>query len=181
VITTTSLSNGTVGVAYSATLGATGGVSPYAWSVVSGSLPAGLTLNSQTGAISGTPTSAGTSTFTAQVADSQSPADSAAKTFSVTINAAPVSPLNITTTSLPDARRSKSYSQTLQATGGVQPYAWSLAQGSNLPPGLSLNASTGVISGKATTTGTWNFTVRVADNQTPPATDTQALSIRVVR
>ncbi len=181
VITTTSLSNGTIGVSYSATLSATGGVSPYTWSIISGSLPAGLALNPQTGAISGTPTSAGTSTFIAQVADSQSPADSAAKTFSVTISAAPVNALNITTAILPDARHNRSYSQTLQATGGVQPYTWPLAQGSSLPPGLSLNASTGRISGKATTIGTWSFTVQVADSQSPPATVMRPLSIRVVR
>lgn len=180
VMTTTSLSGGTVGVAYSATLAATGGVQPYTWSVVSGTLPAGLTLNPQTGAIGGTPSMAGTSTFAAQVADSQSPADTDAQTFSVTVNAAPVAPLSITTTSLLDARRNKSYSQTLQATGGVTPYAWSVVSGS-LPPGLSLNASTGVVSGRATTTGTWSFTVRVADGQSPAAADTQALSIKVVR
>ena len=70
--------------------------------------------------------------------------------------------------------------QTLQATGGVAPYAWSLALGS-LPPGLTLNASTGVISGKPTTLGAWSFTARAQDSQSPAAADTQALSIRVRR
>lgn len=69
-ITTTSLPNGQVQVAYSATLQATGGTTPYTWSVSSGSLPAGLTLTASSGAISGTPTTAGTSSFTIQVADS---------------------------------------------------------------------------------------------------------------
>jgi hypothetical protein len=176
IITTTSLANGTAGVAYSATLAATGGVTPYVWSIVSGSLPAGLSLNASTGVISGTPTSAGTSSFTVQVTDAQNPADSDTQALSLTIN--PPAPLNITTTSLPDARRNRSYSQTLQATGGVKPYTWSLAAGV-LPPGLSLNSSTGVISGTPPTRGTWSFTVRVQDSQAPAASDTQALSLQV--
>ena len=74
-ITTTSLPDGTVGEAYSATLQASGGTPPYAWSLDSGSLPAGLTLNSSTGAIAGTPTAAGTSPFMAKVTDSATQSD----------------------------------------------------------------------------------------------------------
>ena len=128
--------------------------------------------------VSGTPTAAGASPSPA-VADPQSPADTDAQIFSITVNAAPVTPLNITTTSLPNARRNSSYNRTLQATGGVTPYTWSVVSG-NLPPGLSLNASTGVVSGRATTTGTWNFTVRVADGHRP-GRRRAALSITVVR
>jgi hypothetical protein len=68
VITTTSLSDGVVGTAYSATLTATGGNGTYTWSLASGSLPAGLSLSS-TGTISGTPTTAGSSSFTVRVTD----------------------------------------------------------------------------------------------------------------
>lgn len=180
ILTTTSLSNGTVGAAYSTTLAATGGVTPYAWSIVAGNLPAGLILNAQTGAISGTPTSAGTRNFTVRVTDAQNPADTADKSFSLTINGAAPAPLNITTTSLPAARRNRAYSQSVQATGGVGPYSWSLAAGS-LPPGLTLNAATGTISGTPTTRGAWSFTVRVQDRQKPAAVDTQALSLTVER
>ncbi|MGH9837500.1 MAG: putative Ig domain-containing protein [Blastocatellia bacterium] len=88
--------------------------------------------------------------------------------------------LAITTTSLPNARRNRTYSQTLLATGGVKPYAWSLASGS-LPPGLALNTSTGVISGSPATRGAWSFSARAQDSQSPAATDTQALSITVNR
>jgi len=69
IITTKLLSDGTIGQPYSDFLTAAGGTKPYAWSIASGSLPAGLGLNSITGEISGTPTSAGTSSFTAEVTD----------------------------------------------------------------------------------------------------------------
>ena len=83
-ITTTSLPNGQVQTAYSATLQATGGTTPYTWSVASGSLPAGLTLAGSSGAISGTPTTAGTSSFTIQVADSASNKASAGFSIDIT-------------------------------------------------------------------------------------------------
>jgi Putative Ig domain len=85
-ITTTSLPSGTQNTTYNATLSASGGVTPYTWSVVSGSLPAGLSLAQSTGVISGTPTGTGTSNFTAQVKDSNS--QTATKALSITINAA---------------------------------------------------------------------------------------------
>ena len=83
-ITTTSLPNGTVQTAYSATLQATGGTPPYTWSVSSGSLPAGLSLAASSGTISGTPTTAGTSTFTIQISDSAS--NKASAGFTITIS-----------------------------------------------------------------------------------------------
>ena len=83
-ITTTSLAAGTVKNAYSATLTATGGVTPYTWSLASGSLPTGLSLSS-TGVISGTPTAAGTFTFTTKVTDSGSPVKSASQSLSIVV------------------------------------------------------------------------------------------------
>ena len=123
---------------------------------------------------------AGNFAFTVQVSDSQNPSHTDSTPLSVTVNPATVPPPSITTTSLPDARRNVSYSQTVQATGGVTPYAWSLASGA-LPAGLTLNGSTGVISGTPTRKGTFNFVVRVRDSQGVPAEDTQSLSIRVAR
>ncbi|HEY4300749.1 MAG TPA: DUF4082 domain-containing protein [Candidatus Didemnitutus sp.] len=84
-ITTASLANGTNGTAYSASLAASGGTTPYSWSIISGNLPTGLSLGT-TGVISGTPTASGTFTFTAQVADSGSPVQTASKPLSVTIS-----------------------------------------------------------------------------------------------
>jgi hypothetical protein len=84
-ISTSSLTSGSIGVPYSATLTATGGVPPYTWSITSGSLPAGLTLSSS-GLISGTPTATETQTFTVQAADSQSTPATASASLSLTIN-----------------------------------------------------------------------------------------------
>jgi hypothetical protein len=85
VITTSSLANGTVNVAYTATLVATGGTTPYTWSLVSGSLPAGLTLDSTNGAITGTPTSAGTAHLTVRVSDTGNPVQTVTKSLSIAV------------------------------------------------------------------------------------------------
>ncbi|WP_169513355.1 Ig-like domain-containing protein [Flexithrix dorotheae] len=80
----------------------------------------------------------------------------------------------VSTTSLANALVGQSYSQNLEAIGGVTPYSWSITSG-NLPSGLSLNGST--ISGTPTSTGTYNFTIKVTDND--GAEDTNDLSIEV--
>ena len=173
-ITTTSLPDGTVGVAYSATLQATNGTPPYTWSLDSGSLPDGLTLNASTGAITGTPTAAGTSPFTAKVADSATQSDTQA--LSIAVAPAPVPPPTITTTSLPDGAVGTTYGQPLAAVDGTAPYTWSLSAGA-LPPGLTLDAATGAITGTPTSAGAFAFTAEVTDSATQ--SDLQELSITV--
>jgi subtilisin family serine protease len=172
-ITTASLADGTVDQIYSHTLQATGGIPPYTWSVT-GALPDGLNLNASTGEISGTPTTPGTSTFDVEVSDDDSPAKSETKTLSITVGTA----VEITTTSLPDGTAEQSYSQTLAAIGGETPYTFSLADGA-LPAGLTLNATTGVISGTPNAPGTYDFTALVTDGASPARTDTQVLGIVV--
>jgi len=172
IITTTSLPGGAVNVAYSATLQATGGTTPYSWSITAGSLPAGLSLNATTGEISGAPTASGTSNFTVQVTDSAPSPASATQSLSITIT----SPLIITTSLLPNGSVNVAYSTTLQASGGTGPYSWSISAGS-LPGGLSLDANTGVISGTPTTSEKSSFTVQVVDAST--LSTTQPLSITI--
>jgi len=92
MITTTSLPDGTVGVSRSQTLNATGGTPPYTWSITEGSLPPGLSLDPATGMISGTPSTAGTYLFTAQVTDSATPAQTHTQPLSMTINNPPPTP-----------------------------------------------------------------------------------------
>jgi len=180
-VTTTSLPAGVIGTVYpGATLQATGGVTPYSWAVTTGSLPAGLSLNAATGAISGTPTGnvTGVINFTVTVTDSESPKKTASANLSITISA---TTLKVTTASLPGGSIGTAYSQTLAATGGITPYTWAVTVGS-LPTGLSLNSATGVISGtpSGTFTGTDSFTVTVTDSETPtPQTANAALSITI--
>ncbi|MGB9255008.1 MAG: putative Ig domain-containing protein, partial [Candidatus Korobacteraceae bacterium] len=152
-VTSISPPAGTVGVNYSTTLAATGGVTPYTWSLASGSLPAGLSL-SASGVISGKPTASGASTFTVQVADSGGTSQQTAiAQLTIAINV-----VTITTMSLPNAAVNVLYSAPLAAIGGVTPYSWTMS--GTLPSGLSLN-SAGVISGTPISTGSATFTVHV--------------------
>jgi hypothetical protein len=173
-IVTTSLPPGVAGVAYSATLAATGGTAPYSWSITAGSLPTGVRLGSSTGIISGTPTAPGTFSFTATVADSASPPNVASVGLSITITGS----LHILTTSLPAGVSGVAYSATLAATGGTAPYSWSITAGA-LPTGVSLGSSTGIISGTPTAQGTFSFTATVADSASPPNVASVGLSITI--
>lgn len=175
-ITTSSLPSGTIGSTYTNLLQATGGTSPYTWSIASGSLPTGLSLASATGIISGAPTTAGTFSFTATAADAGSPAQS--KSVSLSIVIAPVT-LAIATSTLPSATQSSSYSGTLQAFGGTGTYTWSIASGT-LPAGLSLAPSTGVVSGTPTSSGPTSFKVAVSDTGSPVQSASATISLSIV-
>jgi hypothetical protein len=153
-ITTIALPNGIQNAAYTTTVAATGGVTPYTWSITFGTLPAGLTLAPSSGIISGTPTTGGINNFTVGVHD----ANGATATHAYTIT---ITPLTITTVSLPGAIQNSVYNTTVAASGGTTPYVWSLSVGP-ITPGLSLN-SNGQISGTPTTVGTTTFTIRVTD------------------
>jgi len=175
-ITTSSLSAGTEGTAYSQAVEDTGGAGNCTFSISAGSLPAGLTI-SATGTISGTPTGPnGTANFTVKVMDASSVGpQSATKDLSITINL-PAAP-TITTTTLPAGTEGAAYSQQVAATG-LAPLAYSISAG-NLPAGLTMSSG-GVISGTPTgPTGTANFTVKVTDGSNPAQTATQALAITV--
>lgn len=175
-IASTSLSNGTVGVAYSASVTAQQGTPPYVWSVSGGALPAGLLLNAGTGAISGMPTGTGTSSFTVRVTDSGSPQQSAAQAFTVTID----SGLTITTSSLPSGTVGVPYFATVSTQQGKLPYAWALSIGA-LPAGLNLDLTSGAITGTPTVDGTASFTLKVTDSSSPPQATAQALTITVAQ
>jgi hypothetical protein len=188
-IVTTSLPQGLVGVTYNASISSQGGIPPLTWSLIGGSLPPGLTLQTITttsgtppttmtlGQISGIPTTQGTSTFTVEVTDSAIPTQSATQTLSLTINAP--SALRITTPTLPDGTTASPYSEAIQSTGGVLPVTWSVIAGL-LPPGLTLNSASGVISGLPSRVGSSTFTVEAADSETPPETATMTYTVSVV-
>lgn len=258
------LALGTRLVAYSSSLSRSGGRSPFTFSVIAGALPTGITLNSSTGALSGTPTDTGytTRSLTFRVVDSLGASADAsgslvyrnAPGFSYTLPAAmrtraySTSPsltpgghgfgsMAITSGSLPSGisltpssgtiagtptdtsygTRSINFqftdaasnvaaqtgvslpyadnltvagtfpagtvgsaysSSALSASGGFGSNAWSVASGS-LPAGLSLNSSTGALSGTPTTSGTSSFTIRVTDAQGFTADSPQSVTISV--
>jgi len=161
-IQTSTLSNGTVGQVYNQTLQASG-TTPVTWSVSTGSLPAGLSLNSGTGVISGTPTRAESSNFSIRAINS---AGDDFRAFTVTINESTtsetVSAPHIPQQTLSGGTVNQAYSYTIQATG-TAPLTWSLTSGV-LPTGLSLNTSTGVISGTPIAPGSATLTVTATNS-----------------
>ena len=162
---------GEVGASYSDQLVVTGGTSPFTWTVSAGSLPPGVTLSSAGGLLSGTPTAAGTFSFTVKVTDSASLSATAALTL--TVIPAP----SLSNPAPPQGWTNTVYSDTLTVSGGQAPYAWTVSSGS-LPAGISLS-SDGVLTGQPTVTGTFAFTVKVTDAKAQFAT--QALSITVAQ
>src|SRR5260221_6516119 len=134
VIDTTSLPDGNVGNSYDAFVTASSGQgTPKLWSVIAGKLPDGLTMASfygvQSTIISGTPPTRQTTTFTVQVKDNTAVATQA---LSITIDPPP--PLVITSPTPPKASVGTSYFTNLFASGGVQPYTWSITAGQTPPP-----------------------------------------------
>jgi len=171
---TTSMPDATVEVSYNRALVASGGNPDYLWLIDSGSLPQGLTL-SQAGNVSGTPTIAGTSNFVVKVTDSNN--HSATKALTIIVK--PAAPLTITTGRLPRGSVGTTYSQNLGASGGQTPYNWSLASG-NLPDGLSLNQTTGVISGVPERAGSSSFVIKLTDFTSASTTATLSIIINPV-
>jgi hypothetical protein len=179
---TGSLGGGTVGVPYSAPLGATGGYGAgnYAFSVLSGTLPTGLALSSG-GTLSGKPTAAGTFTFTVQVTNTYSasvasfPPLTGTQSFTVVI----YSVLAITTASASTGMVGNGYSQTFTATGGagLSTYTWSLASGT-LPQGLTLSSG-GVLSGTPTAVGSFTFSVQVSSQTTDDGVQTASQGFNI--
>ena len=175
-ISTAGLKTAVRGTPYSDSVAATGGLLPYTYTITAGTLPSGLTFNSTTGAITGSVTMAtGTSaTFTVTVTDSGYPAASVSKDFTIMA----IDPLVINTSVIQGALQKSSYSAALNGTGGVAPLSWSVASGS-LPQGISINATSGTISGTSVPCGTFNFTVQLADNATVSTTVQQAMQLAV--
>ncbi|MGA7920691.1 MAG: putative Ig domain-containing protein [Candidatus Acidiferrales bacterium] len=168
MITTTSLPTATLNQAYTGPVTATGGIPPLSWKIASGTLPAGLSLaasTSDTVNITGTPTAGGTSTITIAVTDSTGASSTSGPLTIV------VSSLGFTTTSpLPPATTGIAYSDTFAATGGTPPYTFSVATGSSLPTGFTLDPSSGTLSNSnPTTQGTFMFGITVTDSATPTA------------
>jgi hypothetical protein len=198
---TLNLPAGTPGQPYTATFSATGGIAPYTWCVQEssgtcdngsgGALPAGLTINSTTGTISGTPTTPQSLTpFIIQATDSESPQSSGTAQIMLSI-------FGIVTASLPAGEIYVPYgNQQLSVAGGNSPYSWCVKEsngtcdngsGGAMPPGITMSPAcltpskltTCTISGTPTAAGSFNFTVQATDSEMPPAVATSAFSIDI--
>jgi hypothetical protein len=158
------LPNGTVAVAYSQMIAGNGGTAPYVFGLESGTLPPGTTLTAA-GLLAGTPTTAGTSTFSIRGTDANG--CFAILAYTIIIAAAPVPPptgcpvITLSPPALPNGIVGAAYSQTIVGSGGTAPYVFGVTAGA-LPPGLLLT-SAGVLSGTPTTIGTTTFTITGTD------------------
>jgi len=150
---------GTAGSAYNSSFTATGGSYGYTYSIISGSLPAGLSLNPSTGAVTGTPTTPGTYTFTAKVVDGKGNSDTAS--CSITVIGSAVT-LACGTCGAGNGQIGQTYDVYLKASGGIGSYTYSA---SGLPSWLSLNATTGELKGTPSASGTFTFTTTVVDSK----------------
>ncbi|WP_145859377.1 Ig-like domain-containing protein [Pedobacter suwonensis] len=164
------LADGTTGTVYTTQIipGATGGTTPYTYSATG--VPPGLTFNSSTRAITGTPTTVGSYTVPVTVTD----ADGKTVTTNYTININ--NPLLLPVATLPDGTEGAVYAtQTLPAaTGGVGPYTYA---GTNLPPGLSFNANTREVTGTPTQAGNYVIAVTVTDSQGKTASNNYPVKV----
>jgi hypothetical protein len=154
------LPNGVQGMPYNQTLVASPAGGNYTYAVTTNILPPGLTLNSATGAITGTPSAPGNYTFVVTATGWVTAQGSCTKSqsFNLLITGT-CAPITLTPTTLPGGTLGQAYNQTITAAGGVTPYSFSVSNGT-LPSGLTFNATTGVLSGTPTTGGTFAFTLK---------------------
>ena len=165
-IATTSLPSPLAGSAYAAGISVTGGTPPFAYSVMSGSLPTGLALSTTTGLLSGTlgyGTAGNAYAVNIKVQDAAS--QSATQTYTGTVGNG-ASTLTINTNSVATPTAGSAYAAVVSVSGGVTPYTFTVSAGS-LPTGLTIGAATGVITGTpaySTASTAFGFTVTVTDS-----------------
>lgn len=162
------------GTAYSQSLSTVDGLAPFTYAVTTGALPAGVAFSAD-GVLSGTPTVRGTFNFTVQSVGGTGGMEptTGSRAYSLVVGAAT---LVLTPTNLSAGTVNASYVGTISASGGVAPYSYAISAGA-LPAGLSLNSTTGEISGTPTVVATSTFTVTAADASN--STGTQVYSVDV--
>ncbi|WP_421546572.1 putative Ig domain-containing protein [Pseudomonas sp. QD4] len=163
----------TINTAFSSSLSATGGTAPYTYALTAGSLPTGLSLNTTTGIISGTPTAAGSYNFTVTATDANGA--TGARAYSVAISAPT---LVLTPASLGAGTTGSPYSATFSTSGGTAPYTYSVT--GSLPAGMTLNTSSGVLSGTPTASGSYNLTITATDANAANTSKAYTLTIAAV-
>jgi hypothetical protein len=175
-ISTASMGVATIGVGYSWTFKAMDGKLPYTWSN-STALPAGLTLNSTTGVLSGAISSSQSpGNFTFSITVSGSNGKSASGNFVLGINPALAW---ATQPALPGGKVATTYNGSLTVSGGKSPYSYATKNGSTLPGGLRLNATTGRFSGAPTAAGNFSFTITAKDSGSPATTIERTFTLAI--
>lgn len=176
-MTPTTLPNSQVGANYFQIFQASGGFSPHTYTISSGALPAGLTLNTA-GVLTGTVAAGGVFNFGVTAIDNSGHAYGVTQMYTITIAPPTVS---IYPTSLPDPKAGVAYNVQIDPSGGIEPYSFAVTAGA-LPAGLALNPTTGVISGATTALGPHSFTITATDSAsgTGPYSAAQAYTVNVV-
>jgi Putative Ig domain len=174
IVVSTAIPAATVGQAFTHTLTATGGQAPYAFELIEGNLPNGLTYNWSTGVISGTPTAAGTFRFTVTVRDDQDIV--VWYDFALTVQIGVLA----LDGDAPHATVDVPYDFTYSLSGGILPYSLAVTQGA-IPPGLTLVPTTGRLHGivTAANTGVYTWTVRLTDQRGITISRTDGLIVGV--
>ncbi|MEB2362287.1 MAG: putative Ig domain-containing protein [Bryobacteraceae bacterium] len=144
---------GRIGTAFSQTITAAGGSTPYTWSLASSGFP-GLSIDPATGTLAASPSLPGTYSFIVEVRDASGRV--VTKTFTARID----SDITIGPGTLPAGTAGSAYSTTLSASGGIAPYTWSV---SGLPSGLNADPASGVVSGTPSVIGSFPLTVTAQD------------------
>ncbi len=157
-VTNPGTTSGTVNVAFSQTFTQSGGVGTTTFSLASGTLPAGLTLNPSTGVLSGTPTQKGSFPIVVRATDSHG-CSGDGSTYPLNIGCQVISVTNPGTNT---GTVNVAFSQTFTSGNAIAPVVFSLNSGT-LPAGITLNASTGVLSGTPTQTGSFPISIKVTD------------------
>jgi hypothetical protein len=165
----------TAGVFFDVACNVDGGVHPLTASLTVGSLPPGLTMSS-IAEITGIPTKAGANSFTITSVDSAQPPQSISQASSIVV--APPLPLSVNLSPILTAQANVPYSQSILPFGGIPPYTYAVTAG-GLPAGLSLNPTTGIISGMPQMYGSSAFTLTVQDSQSPPQTASTSSTFEV--
>ncbi len=164
---------------------ASGGQTSYTYSMSSNPASSGLSINENSGQITGTPTQTGTFTLTVTVTDAHG--RTGTRSFSMTVNA-PTSVSPLTIAEIDDIAVKISGVQTnspitpiqVSASGGQTPYAYSMSSNPATGSGLSINSSSGQITGTPTQRGSFTLTVTVTDNASATTTDSFSMAVSLI-
>jgi hypothetical protein len=174
-ITTTSLPDAVLNAAYKQPITCTGGVAPCAWQLVTASLPDGISFDTTTGAVIGTPTAVQTGNVTVTAYDPTWPSNSATATLTLTVDPPP---FVLTIPTPPVGQVGSVYALAPSVSGTLGVATWTIASGA-LPVGTDIDSTSGAISGNPSQWGTTTAVVHVADSFSPTRIAEQPVTITV--